>query len=141
VDDEDFGCLETKLFRLTEVSANGIGEEILFRHDEQDRPGAEFSISLVVFLPTLHSSLDPVTILLADVLSGDVVGVLCWLFGVIFPGDDNWRLDNTVLDRLGQRGSHTVHGKYMPFWSLGVAEKSSQSTSPCGRARCIPSRD
>ncbi len=79
VDNEDFRFFETKFRGLPEVSPNGIGEHVLFRHDEQHRSGAKLSVCLVMLLPALHSGMDPVAVLLTDVLSGDVVRVVRWL--------------------------------------------------------------
>ena len=56
-----------------------------------------------MFLPALHSGMNPVAVLLTDVLSGDVVRVVRWLCRVVLPGDDERCLNDAILDRLGQR--------------------------------------
>ena len=45
----------------------------------------------------------PVAILLADVVLRDAVRIFDGLLGVVFLVDDERRLDDAVLDRLGQR--------------------------------------
>ena len=74
VDDEDLGFLEAELLGLPEVLADRVGVDVLLGHDEEHWLGAELLVDLVVLLPALHGGPQPVAVLLADVVLGDVSG-------------------------------------------------------------------
>jgi hypothetical protein len=103
VNHENLGLLEAKLLRLPEVLAEGVGVDVLLGHDEEHRLYTQLSVDAPVVFPALHGGPQPVTIFLSDVVPGNAIGVLVGPLGIALSGDDQWRLDDTILHRLRHR--------------------------------------
>ena len=73
VNHQHFGLLEAEFLGLPEILAHRIRVDVLLGHDEEDRLGAELGVGLPMLLPAVHGRLNPVAVLLADVVLGEVL--------------------------------------------------------------------